>query len=68
VKFMADRMIVMNKGKIEEMGFAEDIYNYPQKAYTKNLIKAIPKGDLEDVRKAQLRRKLEKEKRMQAKM
>jgi len=44
VKFMSDRMIVMNKGKMEEMGNADDIYNYPQKEYTKKLIHAIPKG------------------------
>lgn len=44
VKFISDRMIVMNKGKIEEMGVADDIYNNPQKEYTKRLIDAIPKG------------------------
>ena len=44
VKFISDRMIVMNKGKIEEMGVADDIYNNPQKDYTKRLIEAIPKG------------------------
>ena len=44
VKFISDRMVVMNKGKIEEMGVADDIYNNPQKEYTKRLIEAIPKG------------------------
>ncbi len=44
VKFISDRMVVMNKGKIEEMGVADDIYNNPQKEYTKRLIAAIPKG------------------------
>jgi len=44
VKFMSDRMIVMNQGKIEEMGSADEVYNNPQKAYTQNLIEAIPKG------------------------
>ena len=44
VKFISDRMVVMNKGKIEEMGVADDIYNHPQKAYTQKLIEAIPKG------------------------
>lgn len=47
VKFMSDRMVVMNKGKIEEMGYADEIYNNPQNEYTKNLIAAIPKGDME---------------------
>ncbi|MBL7818860.1 MAG: ABC transporter ATP-binding protein [Saprospiraceae bacterium] len=44
VKFISDRMVVMNKGKIEEMGVADDIYNNPQQDYTKRLIAAIPKG------------------------
>lgn len=57
VKFMSDRMIVMNKGVIEEMGYSEDIYNNPQSEYTKNLISAIPRGDLEHIRKTQLKRK-----------
>jgi peptide/nickel transport system ATP-binding protein len=42
VKHISDRMIVMNKGKIEEQGFPEDIYNNPQAEYTKRLIAAIP--------------------------
>ncbi|MDF2437825.1 MAG: yliA [Bacteroidota bacterium] len=56
VKFMSDRMVVMNKGKVEEMGDADAIYNNPQTEYTKNLIGAIPKGQLEDI-KASIERK-----------
>ena len=44
VKFMSDRMIVMNSGKIEEIGNADQIYNSPKSDYTKRLISAIPKG------------------------
>ena len=44
VKFMSDQLMVMNKGKIEELGEADTIYESPQKAYTKALIAAIPKG------------------------
>lgn len=44
VKFMSDRMVVMNKGKIEEKGYAEDIYRNPATEYTRKLIGAIPKG------------------------
>src|SRR5436853_10945 len=51
VKFMSDRMVVMNRGKIEEMGISDDIYNNPQKEYTQKLIAAIPKGELNDIRK-----------------
>ena len=51
VKFMSDRMVVMNKGKIEEMGPADEIYNNPQHAYTQKLIEAIPKGELSDIQR-----------------
>lgn len=44
VKFMADQLLVMNEGKIEELGDADEIYANPNKAYTKKLIAAIPKG------------------------
>ncbi|WP_412559655.1 ABC transporter ATP-binding protein [Winogradskyella sp. MIT101101] len=44
VKYMADQLLVMNKGKIEELGDADDIYASPEKEYTKKLIHAIPKG------------------------
>ncbi|MDO7745253.1 MAG: ATP-binding cassette domain-containing protein, partial [Pedobacter sp.] len=42
VKHLSDRMIIMNKGKIEEEGFPENIYNAPKSDYTKRLIAAIP--------------------------
>lgn len=44
VKYMADQLLVMNKGKIEEIGDADSIYESPKKDYTKKLIHAIPKG------------------------
>ena len=45
VKFMSDRIIVMNQGKIEEIGTSEDIYRHPQKEYTRKLINSIPTGE-----------------------
>lgn len=44
VKFMSDRIIVMNKGRIEEIGASEEIYSNPKSLYTQSLIDAIPKG------------------------
>lgn len=44
VKYMSDQLIVMNQGKIEEMGDADKVYGHPEKEYTKKLIHAIPKG------------------------
>ncbi len=46
VKFMSDRILVMNRGRIEEIGPAFQIYRQPQQDYTRRLIAAIPKGDL----------------------
>ncbi len=44
VKYMSDQLIVMNKGKIEEVADADTIYEKPKASYTRILINAIPKG------------------------
>ena len=51
VKYMSDRMVVMQNGKVDEMGDADQIYNHPKTQYTKKLIDAIPEGKLEDIKK-----------------
>ncbi len=56
VKFMSDRIMVMNCGKIEEINTAECIYQRPQQDYTRQLIAAIPLGNLEAIRDRQLQR------------
>ena len=45
VEFMSDRIMVMNKGRIEEIGPAQRIYHHPEKEYTRQLIASIPTGD-----------------------
>jgi peptide/nickel transport system ATP-binding protein len=42
VRYISDRIIVMNQGKIEEIGNAEEVYQNPKSAYTKLLLSAIP--------------------------
>ncbi len=44
VRYISDRIMVMNKGRIEESGRADDIYFNPQSAYTQKLIASIPAG------------------------
>jgi peptide/nickel transport system ATP-binding protein len=44
VRFISDRMMVMQRGKIVESGAADAVYNHPENAYTQQLIAAIPKG------------------------
>ncbi|MFN3927594.1 MAG: ABC transporter ATP-binding protein [Pseudanabaenaceae cyanobacterium] len=46
VKHMSDRILVMEQGKIVEIGTAEQIYYHPHHEYTKQLIAAIPKLEL----------------------
>lgn len=43
VHYISDRIMVMNKGKIEEINSAEEVYFNPKSTYTKKLIAAIPK-------------------------
>jgi peptide/nickel transport system ATP-binding protein len=43
VRYISDRIMVMQKGKIVEMGKANDIYNNPANEYTQKLIASIPK-------------------------
>jgi peptide/nickel transport system ATP-binding protein len=50
VKFMADMMAVMNNGRIVEFGPSETIYAKPHEDYTRKLIEATPKDDLELIR------------------
>jgi peptide/nickel transport system ATP-binding protein len=59
---MCDNIAIMNKGRFVEIGTRDDIYNNPQHIYTKRLLSAIPKIDV-DNREAhkENRRKVERE-------
>lgn len=46
VRYISDRILVMNKGRMEECGLADDVYLNPQSDYTRKLIAAVPKGVL----------------------
>src|SRR5690606_34180832 len=45
VRYFCDRVAVMRRGKIVEMGAAEQICTAPQEPYTKSLISAVPNPD-----------------------
>ena len=51
VKYMSDRMVVMQNGTIEEMGDADQIYLEAKTPYTQRLISAIPEGRKENIKK-----------------
>ena len=64
VKFMADMMAVMNEGKIVEFGPSENIYADPREDYTKRLIDATPKDNLEYIKARQTDREAARKNRV----
>ncbi|MDJ0703974.1 MAG: ABC transporter ATP-binding protein [Leptolyngbyaceae cyanobacterium MO_188.B28] len=58
VEFMSDRIMVMNRGKVEEIGPAEQIYHSPQEEYTRQLIQSIPAGSLDRIKELQTSRSI----------
>ena len=53
VKFMSDVMCVMKDGVIVEAGPADGIYENPVQQYTRDLIEAIPRDDIDHIRRRQ---------------
>ncbi|MDJ0737167.1 MAG: ABC transporter ATP-binding protein [Nostocaceae cyanobacterium] len=51
VKFMSDRILVMNRGEIVEQGSATNIYREPKEEYTQKLIASIPTGSPERMKR-----------------
>ncbi|MGB2559498.1 MAG: oligopeptide/dipeptide ABC transporter ATP-binding protein [Akkermansiaceae bacterium] len=43
VRYLADNIAVMHRGKIVEYGEAEEVFNHPQHPYTQKLLDAIPR-------------------------
>jgi len=50
VRYFCDRVAVMHRGRIVELGEAEQICTAPREAYTKSLISAVPNPDPRDKR------------------
>jgi peptide/nickel transport system ATP-binding protein len=42
IRYLCDRVIVLEKGQIVESGMVEEVYLNPKTAYTRSLIEAIP--------------------------
>ena len=42
VKNIANKVLVMNKGQIDEFGITKEVFSNPKSKYTKTLIRAIP--------------------------
>jgi peptide/nickel transport system ATP-binding protein len=50
VKFVSDHVAVMQAGRIVETAPAEELYRNPRETYTRELLEAVPKADLETLR------------------
>src|SRR5205807_1821250 len=46
VRYLCDRVLVLEKGRIVESGDAESLYSRPRHPYTRSLIDAIPGKNL----------------------
>jgi ABC-type oligopeptide transport system ATPase subunit len=57
VRSMSDRIAVMNKGKLVELGPAEEVYTNPQNDYTKALLSAVPIPDPRKMKERKLERR-----------
>ena len=42
IRYLCDRVIVMNQGEIVETGLISEVFEHPSQAYTKKLLEAIP--------------------------
>ena len=51
VKFVSDHVAVMQAGRIVETNCADELYRNPKETYTRELLDAVPKADLETLRK-----------------
>jgi ABC-type oligopeptide transport system ATPase subunit len=56
VRAMSDRIAVMNKGRIVELGVAEEVYNRPRDPYTRELLQAVPIPDPRKMRERKAER------------
>ncbi|MCG9899859.1 MAG: ABC transporter ATP-binding protein [Hydrotalea sp.] len=43
IRYISDRILVMQQGEIVERGTAEQVYNHPQHPYTKKLLDSMPR-------------------------
>jgi peptide/nickel transport system ATP-binding protein len=44
IKQMCDRLMIMNQGRVEALGYADDIFSNPSTEYVERLISSVPKG------------------------
>jgi ABC-type oligopeptide transport system ATPase subunit len=54
---MSDRIAVMNRGELVELGPAEEVYSTPREEYTKALLAAVPVPDPRKMKERKVERR-----------
>jgi oligopeptide transport system ATP-binding protein len=57
VRAMSDRIAVMNRGELVELGPAEEVYSTPKEEYTKALLAAVPVPDPRKMKERKVERR-----------
>jgi ABC-type oligopeptide transport system ATPase subunit len=57
VRAMSDRIAVMNRGELVELGPAEEVYSTPREEYTKALLAAVPVPDPRKMKERKVERR-----------
>ncbi|MBW9108488.1 ATP-binding cassette domain-containing protein [Microbacterium ureisolvens] len=57
VRYLCDRLVILEKGRAVEEGPRDQVYGDPQHAYTRSLLEAVPRADPAAERERRLRRR-----------
>ncbi|MEV5072611.1 ABC transporter ATP-binding protein [Microbacterium sp. LMI12-1-1.1] len=45
VRYLCDRLVILEKGRVVEQGTREQVYEHPTHPYTRSLLEAVPRAD-----------------------
>jgi ABC-type oligopeptide transport system ATPase subunit len=57
VRYLCDRLVILEKGRAVEQGTRDQVYGDPQHPYTRSLLEAVPRADPAGERERRLRRR-----------
>lgn len=57
VRYLCDRLVILEKGRAVEQGTRDQVYGDPQHPYTRSLLAAVPRADPAGERERRLRRR-----------
>jgi peptide/nickel transport system ATP-binding protein len=57
IRYVSDRIMVLNNGKLEEINEADALCTQPKKEYTKLLLASVPQGTVQEFEATQIKKK-----------